>query len=68
MGGITMDENADTHEQADSFEEPNEKDVQGSMYEFYVLLQTLKAGGISFDTFLKRAAAWATVYGRSTSL
>jgi hypothetical protein len=56
-----MDENADTHEQADSLEEPNAQDVQGSMYGFYVLLQTLKAGGISFDTFLKRATAWASI-------
>jgi hypothetical protein len=33
--------------------------LQGSLYEFYFLLQTLKAGGISFDTFIERAATWA---------
>jgi hypothetical protein len=43
----------------DSLEKPNEDGVQGSPYEFYLLLQTLKAGGISFDTFIERATAWA---------
>ncbi len=60
-----MDENSDTHEQAVSFEEPNEKDVQGSLSEFYVLLQTLRADGISFDMFLERATIWATVRAAS---
>ncbi len=46
---------------ADSLEKPGEDDVQGSLYEFYFLLQTLKAGGISFDTFIERATAWATL-------
>ena len=40
-------------------EEPAEEDVQGDNYEFYVLLQQLKAGGISFDTFIERATVWA---------
>jgi hypothetical protein len=44
---------------ADSLEKPSEDDMQGSHYEFYFLLQTLKAGGISFDTFIERATAWA---------
>jgi hypothetical protein len=44
---------------AESLEKPSEDDVQGSSYEFYFLLQTLKAGGISFDTFIERATAWA---------
>lgn len=39
----------------------SEDDVQGSLYEFYFLLQTLKAGGISFDTFIERATTWATL-------
>jgi hypothetical protein len=37
----------------------NEEDVQGNLYEFYLLLQKLKAGGISFDSFLERATTWA---------
>jgi hypothetical protein len=37
----------------------NEEDLQGNLYEFYLLLQKLKAGGISFDTFLEQATAWA---------
>jgi hypothetical protein len=40
-------------------EEPNEDDVQDSLYEFYLLLQRLKAGGMSFDTFIERATTWA---------
>lgn len=44
-----------------AWEKPTEDDVQGSLYEFYFLLQTLKAGGISFDTFIDRAATWATL-------
>jgi hypothetical protein len=40
-------------------EEPAEGDMQDSLYEFYFLLQTLKAGGISFDTFIERATTWA---------
>ncbi len=43
----------------DSLEQPDKEDVQGSLYEFYLLLQTLKAGGISFDTFIEQAKAWA---------
>lgn len=43
----------------DSLEQPNKEDAQGSLYEFYLLLQTLKAGGMSFDTFIERAATWA---------
>ena len=40
-------------------EEPNGEDIQGNLYEFYILLQQLKAGGMSFDTFLRSATAWA---------
>ena len=43
----------------DSREQLSENDVHGSLYEFYLLLQRLKAGGISFDTFIERATAWA---------
>ena len=46
---------------ADSPEEPNEEDVQGNPYELYVLLQKLKAGGMSFDTSLEQALEWATM-------
>jgi hypothetical protein len=42
-------------------EEPAEGDGQGNLYEFYLLLQKLKAGGTSFDQFLERATAWAKV-------
>ena len=45
----------------DSREQLDENDVQGSLYEFYLLLQRLKAGGISFDTFIERATTWATL-------
>jgi hypothetical protein len=48
---------------ADSPEEPNEEDVQGNPYELYVLLQKLKAGGMSFDTFLEQALEWAAMRG-----
>ena len=41
----------------------NEDDVQGNLYEFYLLLQKLKAGGMSFDTFLEQALEWATMRG-----
>jgi hypothetical protein len=44
---------------ADSLEEPNEEGLQGNLYEFYLLLQKLKAGGTSFDQFLERATTWA---------
>jgi hypothetical protein len=44
---------------ADSLEEPNEDDLQGNLYEFYLLLQRLKAGDMSFDNFVERATAWA---------
>ena len=44
---------------ADSLEKPHDDDVQGSLYEFYLLLQRFKAGGISFDTFIERATTWA---------
>jgi hypothetical protein len=43
----------------DSLEEPDEEDVQGNLYEFYLLLQKLKGGGISFDAFIERATTWA---------
>jgi hypothetical protein len=46
---------------ADSPEKPNEEDLQGNMYEFYLLLQKLKAGGMSFDMFLEQALEWATM-------
>jgi len=44
---------------ADFLEKPHDDDIQGSSYEFYLLLQRFKAGGISFDTFIERAADWA---------
>ena len=37
----------------------NEEDLQGNLYEFYLLLQKLKTGGTSFDQFLERATIWA---------
>ncbi len=37
------------------------RDILKCPYEFYFLLQTLKAGAISFDTFIERATAWATL-------
>jgi hypothetical protein len=52
-------------DQADSPEESNKDELQGNMYEFYLLLQKLKAGGMSFDQFLKQATAWATIRGRT---
>lgn len=42
-------------------EKPNKEDIQANPYEFYLLLQRLKAGGMSFDTFLKQATAWASI-------
>jgi hypothetical protein len=42
----------------DASEAPYKDDMQCNLYEFYFLLQTLKAGGISFDTFIERATAW----------
>ena len=43
---------------ADFLEKPHD-DIQGSMYEFYLLLQRFKAGGMSFDTFIEKATTWA---------
>jgi hypothetical protein len=43
----------------DALAKPTEDDAQGNLYEFYLLLQRLKAGGISFDTFIERATTWA---------
>ncbi len=34
-------------------------DPQGNRYELYLLLQRLKAGGMSFEQFLTQAKAWA---------
>jgi len=36
-----------------------EEGFEGNLYEFYLLLQKLKAGGTSFDQFLERATTWA---------
>jgi hypothetical protein len=40
-------------------ETPEASDPQGHRYELYLLLQRLKAGGISFEQFLAQAKAWA---------
>jgi hypothetical protein len=42
-----------------SFASEYREDIQGNLYEFYLLLQKLKAGGVSFDTFLEHALEWA---------
>ena len=36
-----------------------EASQSGNRYELYLLLQRLKAGGISFEQFLAQAKAWA---------
>ncbi len=40
-------------------EAPEPADPQGNRYELYLLLQRLKAGGMSFEQFLTQAKAWA---------
>lgn len=43
----------------ESLEAPEPSDPQGNHYELYLLLQRLKAGGMSFEQFLAQAKAWA---------